>query len=231
MTMLFASARAFADDYVHFLHCASTNEFERELLADGFAVELRVDVFETGDGMAGQGDQNISDDDAGFLRGAFRFDLENDGGGFFAALQGLTEGVGQTHGLQANTEEALGDVAFFQQGVDDAIDGWRGDGDGAEAREARRSDADGAALRVYNGATDGRGLQADVEADVGSESGACPGAAFGRDETDYAECSHGTTGARTAHDEREITWFQGGGIAEGRDCDCGFRTFQDGEIS
>jgi hypothetical protein len=44
MAMLFASAGAFADDDVHFLRCAATDEPKHERLAYGFAVELRVDV-------------------------------------------------------------------------------------------------------------------------------------------------------------------------------------------
>src|SRR5713226_7937381 len=200
MAMLFASARAFGDDDAYFLHCAATNEFQRKRLADGFAVELRVDVFEARDRMTGDGDENVSDDDAGFVRGAFRLDFENNGSGFFAALQRLAERVGQTHRLQTNAEVALRDMAFFQQGVHGAVDGGRGNGDGAEARKARRGDADGAALRVNDGSADGRGLQADVEADVGSEGGAGPGAALGRDEADYAECGYWAAGARTAYD-------------------------------
>src|ERR1700738_2904603 len=99
MAMLFASARALADDDVHFLRCAATDEFEREWLADGFTVELRVNVFQACDRTTGEGDENVSDDDPGFVRGAFRLDFENDGGSFFAALQGLAESFGQTHGL------------------------------------------------------------------------------------------------------------------------------------
>src|SRR4029077_5637391 len=133
MAMLFASARAFADDDVHFLRCATTNEFQREGLADSFAVELRVNVFEARDRVTGDGDENISNDDASFVRGAFRLDFENDGSGFFAALQRLAERVGQTYRLQTNAEVALRDVALFQQGVDDQINRGRGDGDGAQA--------------------------------------------------------------------------------------------------
>src|SRR6266852_8173935 len=157
MAMSFTSARALADDDVHFLRRAAANEFERERLADGFAAELRLDVLETRDRTTGEGNENVSDDDAGFVRGTFRLDFENHGGGFFAALQGLAERIGQAHGLETYTEIALRDVAFFQERVDDAVDGGRGDGDGAEASEARRGDADGAALRVDYGAADGGG--------------------------------------------------------------------------
>src|SRR6266852_2025442 len=159
--MLLASARAFADHDVHFLRCAAPDELERKRLADGFAVKLRVDVFEARNRMAGECDENVSNDDAGFVRRTFGLDFENHGGGFFAALQGLAERVGQPHGLQANAKIALRNVAFFQQRVDDAIDRGRGDGDGAEAREPGRGDADDAALRLNDSAADGSGLQRD----------------------------------------------------------------------
>src|SRR5216684_4912100 len=228
IAMLFGSARAFADDDVDFLRCAAADELEREGFADGFAVQLRVNVFEARDRMARQCDENVSDDDAGFVRGAFRLDFENHGGGFFAALQGLAESVGQTHGLQAETEVALRDVTLAQQGVDDAIDGRSGNGDGAKAGEARRGDADRAAVGVDHGATDGGGLQCDVEANVRCEGGAGPGAALGRYQADNAERGYGTAGARATYDEREVAGLQGGHVAEGCDCACGFRTFQDG---
>src|SRR5260370_17012363 len=100
---LLASARAFADHDAHFLRCAAPDELERERLADGFAVKLRVDVFEARNRMAGECDENVSDDDAGFVRGAFWLDFENHGGSFFAALPSLTLGVGQPHRLQPNS--------------------------------------------------------------------------------------------------------------------------------
>src|SRR5712664_3794160 len=230
IAMLFGSARAFADDDVDFLRCAAADELEREGFADGFAVQLRVNVFEARDRMARQCDENVSDDDAGFVRGTFRLDFENDGSGFFAALQGLAERVGQAHGLETYTEIALRDVAFFQERVDDAVDGGRGDGDGAEASEARRGDADGAALRVDYGAADGGGLQADVEADVRREGGAGPSAALGSDEADNAEGGYWAAGTGAADDQREAAGLQRGHVAKIGDGCGGFRTFQGSEI-
>src|SRR5260370_25666317 len=84
--MLFASARAFADHDVHFLRCAAPDELERERLADGFAVKLRVNIFEARNRVAGDRDENFSDDYAGFVRVAFGLDFENHGGSCFAAL-------------------------------------------------------------------------------------------------------------------------------------------------
>ena len=65
---------------------AAANEFKGKRLADGFAVELRVDIFETRDRMASECDENVSDEEAGFVRGAIGLNFENDGGGFFRAL-------------------------------------------------------------------------------------------------------------------------------------------------
>jgi hypothetical protein len=108
-----AFARTFTDDDVHFLRGAAAHKFERERLADGFAAELRVNIFETRDRMACERDENVSDDDAGFVRGAFRLNFEHDSGGFFAALKGLAESFGQADGLQAYAEIALRDVALL----------------------------------------------------------------------------------------------------------------------
>src|SRR5258706_400789 len=102
MATLFTSALAFADYDIHFLGCAAADEFERERLADGFAVELRVDIFETRDRVTSKRDENIADDDAGFVCGALWLDFQDDCSGFFAALQGLAESFGQADGLQAD---------------------------------------------------------------------------------------------------------------------------------
>src|SRR5579864_2322835 len=45
MAILLASPRAFANDDVDFLGGASADELEGERFADGFAVELRVNIF------------------------------------------------------------------------------------------------------------------------------------------------------------------------------------------
>src|ERR1700720_3423036 len=66
IAILFASARTLAYNDVHFLCGAAADELKGEWLADGVAVELRVDIFETRDRMAGEGEENVSYDDAGF---------------------------------------------------------------------------------------------------------------------------------------------------------------------
>src|SRR5579859_3623475 len=224
IAMLFASARTFADHDVHLLRGAAADELEGDRLADGFAVELGVDVFEARDGMASESDENVAYDDAGFVRGAFRLDLENDGGRFFGALQRLPQIFREAHRLQADTQIALRDVPFFQQGVDDAVYGRCGDGDGSKAREARRGDADDEALRVNDRAADGRGLQADVETDVGREGRAGPGAALGRDQTDDTESRDRAARARASHHEREAPGLEGCRVAKRGDGGGSFRS-------
>jgi hypothetical protein len=230
MAMSFASALAFADHDVDFLRRAATYEFESERLADGVAVKLGVHVFEARYGMAGERDENVADHYASFVRGTFRLDFENDGGGFFITLEGFAKRVGQAHGLQADAEIALRDVAFFEQGVNDAVNGGRRDGDGAEAFKARRGDADDMASRVYYRAADGGGLQADVKADVGSEGRAGPSTTLGGDETDYAEGGDGTAGASAADNQGEAAGLQLRNITEIGDGGGSFRAFQDRKI-
>src|ERR1700694_1002433 len=86
MAMLVSAMWAFAHRNVCFLHHTTANKLQRQRLADGFAVKLRMNVFQTRDGTARQQNENVADDDPGFLRRPFRLNLQNDGGSFFFAL-------------------------------------------------------------------------------------------------------------------------------------------------
>src|SRR5205823_5397051 len=130
------------------------------------------------------------------------------------------------NGLQADTKVALRDVTFFQQRVNDAIDGGRGNRDRAEAGETRRSDSDDAALRVNYRAPDGGGLQTHIEANVGREGSAGPSAALGDDEANGAESRDWAAGSGAADDQRQAAGFYGANVAESRSgsgCFCGFQ--------
>src|SRR5580704_8283582 len=162
--------------------------------------------------MASERDENVPDDDAGFVRGAFGLDFEHDGGGLFGALERVAKSVWQTNWLQADAEITLRDVTFFQQGVNDAIDGGRGNGDSTEAGEARGGDADDAALGVNYGAADRRGLQTDVEANVRREGGAGPGAALRGDQANYAQRGDGAAGSGAADDKGQAARLQCGRV-------------------
>src|SRR5260370_4681575 len=98
-------------------------------------------MLEGRDGVPSERNQDIPDDDASLVRGAFRLDFEDDGCRFFAALQGLAKRIGQAHGLQAHAAIALRDMAFFQKDVYYSDDDGRRLADVAEARKTPRGDA------------------------------------------------------------------------------------------
>src|SRR5215472_14541807 len=104
--MLVRSVRAFANNNAGFLERAAANEFQRKRFADGIRAKLPVDVFEPRDGVAGERDKNVADDNSGLVRWPFRFDFEDDGGGFVVALQRFSERIRQTHRLQADAQVA-----------------------------------------------------------------------------------------------------------------------------
>src|SRR5262249_52242094 len=85
--MLIRSVRAFANYNAGFLERAAANEFQRKGLADGFCAKLPVNILEPRDGVARERDKNVADDNPSFMRWPFRFDFEDDGGGFVVALQ------------------------------------------------------------------------------------------------------------------------------------------------
>src|SRR5205823_8938760 len=87
MAMLFGSMRALANDDRGFLEGPAAHEFNGERFADGFRAELPVNIFEARDRMTGESHKNIADDDAGFVCGAFRLDLEHDGRGLVVAFE------------------------------------------------------------------------------------------------------------------------------------------------
>src|SRR5713101_10051635 len=92
--MLVGSMCAFANDNAGFLQCTAADKFDRKRLADRFGGKLRVNVLEPCDGATREGDKNIADDDAGFVRGTFRRHLEDYGGSLLAAFKGLTKRLG-----------------------------------------------------------------------------------------------------------------------------------------
>ena len=97
--MSLASVRPLADRDGAFLNSAAANELQRQFFADGFTLELRVNIFQAGDGMAGDSNENVAYDDARILRRAFGLDLQDNPRGFFGALQRLAQSIRQTHRL------------------------------------------------------------------------------------------------------------------------------------
>ena len=194
--MLFASVRALADNDTGFLRRAATNQFDHNRLADCFRGKLSVHVLHSRDRMRAERDQQIADHDAGFVRGAVRLHFDDDGGGFLIALQRLAKRFRQPDWMQPHAEIAMGNVSRLQQGIDDAVHRGSGDGNRAEAREARRGNADRAAVRIDDGAAHGCRLQSDVKPDVGRKRRANPGAPLGRNQADGAESGNRSAGAR-----------------------------------
>src|SRR5205823_6304927 len=121
MAMLFGSMRALANDDRGFLEGPAAHEFNGERFADGFRAELPVNIFEARDRMTGESHKNIADDDAGFVCGAFRLDLEHDGRGPVVAFECFSKRVRQTHGLQTDAEVAARNAAFLQKHFNDAV--------------------------------------------------------------------------------------------------------------
>src|SRR5579864_3717851 len=86
MAMLFASMRALTDNDLGFLRHAATNQFDHNRLADCSRGKLCVHVLHSRDRMRAEGNHQVADHDAGLVRGALRFHLDDDGGGFLIAL-------------------------------------------------------------------------------------------------------------------------------------------------
>jgi hypothetical protein len=211
--MLVGTMGALAHDNGDFLEGAPSNKSDRKRFADGFRCKLGVDILEPCERLATKSNKNIANDDARFVRRTIGFHFEDDGGSLLLALQRLTERFGQPHGLEANTEITMGNAAFLQQHVHDPVYGRRGNSDGAKAREAGSGHPDGVAMGIDYGATHGRGLQANVEADVWCQGSAGPRAPLGGHETDGAESGHWTASARAADYQCETTWLDRGDVS------------------
>ena len=88
--------------------------------------------------------------------------FQDDGGGFYFAVQRLAKGVGQAHWLQANAKIAARNAAFLQKRVYYGFCGGSRNRDCAEAREARSGDTEDAAVSVDCCAARSDGLDGDV---------------------------------------------------------------------
>ncbi len=112
-------------------------------------------VLKASNRLAGERHNDVADDQAGFVGRAFGFHLENDGRSSLFAVQGLAQGFGQAHGLEADAEVSARDAAFLQERVDHGVDRGGRDGDRAETCETWRGDAEDAAVRVNRGGSRG----------------------------------------------------------------------------
>src|SRR5215472_14846264 len=213
LAMLVRSVRAFANNNAGFLKRAAANEFQGQRFADGFRAKLPVNIFEPRDRVARERHKNVAYDNPSFMRWPFRFDFENDGRGLVVALQRFSQRIGQTHRLQTDAKVTARNPAFLQKRVHDAIHRGRGNGDGSKARETRRRDSDDTTARVHHGASNSRGLQADVEPNVGRKRSAGPTTPLGDNQADSAKRSHRTAGACASDNQCEAAGLDCGSLA------------------
>src|SRR5260370_11987354 len=109
---------------------------------------MRLDILRTRDGLPCQRDQDIPDDNCGFVGRSSCLDFENDDRSLLGVLQGLPQIIRETYRLQSHAEIPARNTAFFQQGFSNAIDSGRRDSNGTEPRKARRCDSEDFAVRV-----------------------------------------------------------------------------------
>src|SRR5260370_3227677 len=168
---------------------------------------MRLDILRTRDGLPCQRDQDIPDDNSGFVGRSICLDFENDDRSLLGVLQGLPQIIRETYRLQSHAEIPARNTAFFQQGFSNAIDSGRRDSNGTEPRKARRCDSEDFAVRVNYGSANGRGLQAAIQPEVWGTQGTSPGTAYRDDKAHNSKRSHGTASARPPHDQSDATWL------------------------
>ncbi len=153
------------------------------------------------------------------MSGAARFDFQYDCGGFFPALECLSEILGKANRLQSDAEVSTGDAALRKKRIHHVVYRRHGQGKGSCRGEFRRSDASYAAFGVDNSAADSGVLQGDIQANVGREGKASPEAALVRNHADEGQRGDGAAGTGASDDERNIAGVKCRGIAEGRNGD------------
>src|SRR5260370_34262903 len=191
---------------------------------------MRLDILRTRDGLHRQRDQDLLDDNSGFVGRSICLDFENDDRSLLGVLQGLPQIIRETYRLQSHAEIPARNTAFFQQGFSNAIDSGRRDSNGTEPRKARRCDSEDFAVRVNYGAANGSGLQADIKPDVWGKRGTSPGTALRDNKAYNSQRCHGTASARPPHDQSDATWLNCRGISKLHWTTACLRASQDGKI-
>src|SRR5258708_23268965 len=230
MAILVDSVQPLAHGDAEFPHRAAADDLCRQRPANILGMELRLHVLELCNGVTGQGQENIANQNACLLRWAAGFHFENNDRCLFFALERFAKRVRQTHRLQSHAKIALRDAALFKKSIGDAIHDRRGDAGRSETPETRRGDSSDLPVHTYDRATRRRGLQANVKADVRCERRARPGATFRGDETDDAQCGHWTAGTCATHNEREAPRFQRVNPTEFRGRGASLGALENGEI-
>jgi len=115
MAMSFGSVTAVADQNGHILDGASSDNPGTKGLPDVFGLQVRLNIFWTGDWQPGQRHQNVADDDSCLMRWPIGLDFENDGRRLLLVLQRLPQLLRKPHRLQSHTEIPARDAAFFNK--------------------------------------------------------------------------------------------------------------------
>src|ERR1700739_2262803 len=212
IAMLISPQRTLTDSDVSFPRRAAAHKFDRQRLADHFAGDLGVHIFESRDWVAADRDKNIANHESRLLRGAIGLDFDHDGGGLLRPLQRLAKRFGNSDGMQPNAQVTLRNAPFLQQRIDNPVHSRRGNSDGAEAGKSWRGEADHMARRI-NDSTAYRGrLQTHIEPDVRCQGRACPGAPLRGNQADSAESSDRAAGTRSPNDQNEAAWLDSRGV-------------------
>src|ERR1700730_12248623 len=103
---------AFGDGDADVAGLAAAKKAGGDGFSDVLALQMGLDILEPRDRFGVQRDQNVSDHYAGIVSGPAGFDFQDDCGGFFLALQGLSEILGEANRLQSDSEVPVGDAAF-----------------------------------------------------------------------------------------------------------------------
>jgi len=62
---------ALANDDVGLLECSAANKLERKRFPNGFGAKLSVNVFEPRNGVTGESNKDVTNDDTRFVRRTF----------------------------------------------------------------------------------------------------------------------------------------------------------------
>ena len=127
--------RLFSDGDFQANHFSPAYEIHFDGFADAFAVERWLEASRAPQVVAGDADQDVADDDAGFCGWAIGLNEYYEKAAVGAEFAGCFFREG--NGLHADAEISAGDSAFADELVDDAIEGRRGNGYGRSAGDRR----------------------------------------------------------------------------------------------